>query len=67
MRRVIAVHDEGQARWRKSSYSGNDANCVELAWLPAGAGIRDSKAPEAGALTVSPTAYATLLTRIKQA
>jgi hypothetical protein len=29
-------------RWRKSSYSGSDGNCVEVG---RGVGIRDSKAP----------------------
>ncbi len=29
-------------RWRKSSYSANDGNCVEVG---RGVGIRDSKAP----------------------
>ena len=36
------------ARWRKSSYSAPEANCVELA--PTGA-VRDSKAPDAGYVT----------------
>jgi Domain of unknown function (DUF397) len=31
-------------RWRKSSYS-DQVNCVELAWPPAGAALRDSKNP----------------------
>ena len=29
-------------RWRKSSYSGSDGNCVEVG---RGVGVRDSKAP----------------------
>ncbi|MFS8099221.1 DUF397 domain-containing protein [Lentzea alba] len=29
-------------RWRKSSYSGSDINCVEVG---RGVGLRDSKAP----------------------
>ncbi|MCR3754310.1 DUF397 domain-containing protein [Lentzea californiensis] len=29
-------------RWRKSSYSANDGNCVEVG---RGVGVRDSKAP----------------------
>ncbi|WFE41985.1 DUF397 domain-containing protein [Micromonospora sp. WMMD998] len=32
------------ARWRKSSYSGNEGNCVEVADnLPSVVGVRDSK------------------------
>ncbi|WP_084336781.1 DUF397 domain-containing protein [Actinomadura oligospora] len=30
-------------RWRKSSLSGQNGNCVELAGLDAGVAIRDSK------------------------
>ncbi|WP_433229030.1 DUF397 domain-containing protein [Actinomadura formosensis] len=45
-------------QWRKSSHSGgaNDATCVELAKLPGGIGIRDSKDPDRGLLVVPPTA-----------
>jgi len=32
------------AQWRKSSYSGYNGNCVEVADLGAGIGVRDSKA-----------------------
>lgn len=34
--------------FRKSSYSAQDQNCVEVADLPCGAAIRDSKHPNAG-------------------
>lgn len=36
--------------FHKSSYSGRDQNCVEVAQLPGGAAIRDSKRPDAGHL-----------------
>lgn len=43
--------------WRKSSRSGGGEaggqDCVELACLPGTIGIRDSKSPELGHLTVS--------------
>ena len=44
-------------QWRKSSHSGgaNDATCVELAKLPAGIGIRDSKDPAGPFLVIPPT------------
>jgi hypothetical protein len=37
--------------WRKSSYSINGANCVELADTGDAVLVRDSKHPEAGHLT----------------
>ncbi|MFC9682729.1 DUF397 domain-containing protein [Streptomyces sp. NPDC056948] len=50
------------ARWRKSSYSGNTGgDCIEVADLGLlGVGVRDSKNPGVGTLTVSPEAYVAL-------
>lgn len=51
--------DLTNARWRKSSYSGNTGgDCVEVADLGARVAVRDSKDPEAGTLTLSPQTYA---------
>lgn len=55
--------------WRKSSYSegGSGGTCVELADLATGVvGVRDSKNPEAGHLTVAPSDLASLVRRIKR-
>jgi Domain of unknown function (DUF397) len=30
-------------RWRKSTYSGEEGNCIELAATPTGVDVRDSK------------------------
>ncbi|CAM5431451.1 DUF397 domain-containing protein [Streptomyces coeruleorubidus] len=55
--------DLTNARWRKSSYSGNTGGeCVEVADLGPGVAVRDSKKPEAGILTVSPEVYAAFMT-----
>lgn len=43
--------------WRTSSYSGGDNACVEVALDTAVVGVRDSKAPEAGALLIEPLAW----------
>ncbi|WP_028921140.1 DUF397 domain-containing protein [Pseudonocardia acaciae] len=38
-------------RWRKSSFSGRDGDCVELAALPGGTiAVRNSNDPDAGAV-----------------
>jgi Domain of unknown function (DUF397) len=39
--------DPGGATWRKSTYSnGSGGNCVEVADLPNGRAVRDSKHPQ---------------------
>lgn len=50
---------EFSTEWRKSSFSGGDANCVEVAF---GAGVRDSKNPDGGHLAVHAVAYRGLVT-----
>jgi hypothetical protein len=46
--------DLSRAEWRKSSYSSQDGNCVEVARnLPGLAAIRDSQAPDEAKLVVS--------------
>jgi len=52
--------------WRKSSYSMNQGGeCVEIARLPHAVGIRDSKNPNHGHLTITPNAFRTLTHHIK--
>ncbi|URN05631.1 DUF397 domain-containing protein [Actinomadura madurae] len=54
-----------QALWRKSSYSGAHENeCVEVAALNDHIGIRDSKNPTGGHLTVTRQNFTALLTRL---
>ncbi|OLT29563.1 DUF397 domain-containing protein [Actinomadura sp. CNU-125] len=53
-------------RWRKSSRSGSQGDaCVELAALPGGVGLRDSKAPDVGHLTLSPACFRKLVEQWK--
>ncbi|MCR3747287.1 DUF397 domain-containing protein [Lentzea californiensis] len=49
--------------WRKSSYSVNQSDCVEVG---RGVGIRDSKAPSTH-LPVSDKAWSAFLTEVKSA
>ncbi|MFJ7217198.1 DUF397 domain-containing protein [Amycolatopsis sp. NPDC098790] len=48
------------AEWRKSSHSGENYSCVEVALGPV-VGVRDTKARRAGQLTVSARAWQSLL------
>jgi uncharacterized protein DUF397 len=45
--------DLSRAHWKKSSYSGNTGNCVEVATTRSVVGIRDSKDPDSTVLMVS--------------
>ncbi|WP_084339033.1 DUF397 domain-containing protein [Actinomadura oligospora] len=57
-----------EAVWRKSSYSGTEqGECVELAGLAGVVGVRDSKAPHAGHLSLSCSALAELFGRVREA
>lgn len=54
--------------WRKSSHSGSattQSDCVEVARFDGVVGLRDSKAPDTGHLSLSPTAFTELLVRLK--
>ncbi|MGF0174887.1 DUF397 domain-containing protein [Streptomyces sp. Marseille-Q5077] len=46
-----------ELRWRKSSYSPDASNCVEIATTPTTIHIRDSKNPTGPHLTLRPTAW----------
>lgn len=49
--------------WRKASCSSPDNACVEIARTAPVVGIRDSKAPDAGQLAVTPAAFDAFLRR----
>nr|WP_192764138.1 DUF397 domain-containing protein [Actinomadura algeriensis] len=54
--------------WRKSSYSGtgDQSVCVEIAPFPSGIGVRDSKNPGLGHLTLPADVFADLIDRAKR-
>lgn len=56
-------------QWRKSSHSGGSnggmSDCVEVARQGVSVGVRDSKAPVAGHLSLTPEAFRDLLVRLK--
>ncbi|MFD0856867.1 DUF397 domain-containing protein [Actinomadura adrarensis] len=54
--------------WCKSTHSSgvNDEHCVEFGRLEDAIGVRDSKNPEGGHLSLSSADFGALLSRIKQ-
>jgi hypothetical protein len=52
--------------WWKSSRSGNQGQCVEVAASGITWHVRDSKNPEDGQLTVSPAAWQSFLATVKR-
>ncbi|KAB2350880.1 DUF397 domain-containing protein [Actinomadura rudentiformis] len=56
----MGMLDLSTAQWRKSSHSAHEGGeCVEVADLRAAVGVRDSKAPEAGHLSLSAAGFQT--------
>lgn len=52
--------------WRKSSRSnGAGGDCVEVADLAVGVGVRDSKAPRIGHITFAARAWTTFVAQVK--
>ncbi|SCL20257.1 DUF397 domain-containing protein [Micromonospora inyonensis] len=45
------------ARWRKSSHSGDEGACVEMAVVPGTVAVRDSKDPDGPVLLFPPTVW----------
>ncbi|MGW6902926.1 DUF397 domain-containing protein [Streptomyces sp. NPDC054940] len=47
--------------WFKSSYSGDQGECLEIALTPTTIHIRDSKTPTTPAVQIAPTTWTTFL------
>lgn len=61
----MATRDLSQARWRKSSRSGDTGNCVEIALDSDLTGMRDSKNPDGEHLVFNIVAWGSLRSAIK--
>jgi hypothetical protein len=59
------VTTTGPGRWRKSSYSGTNGSCVEIADLAADIAIRNSNYPDAGTLTFPTSTMRAFVTTCK--
>lgn len=57
--------DLTHARWQKSSYSGGNGNCVEVAGLPEAIAVRDSKDPAGPKLVFSRRVWAAFVEHAK--
>jgi hypothetical protein len=57
--------DLSTARWRKSTRSSDKANCVDVAVTAGTVAVRDSKHPTGADLIVTPRAWATFTTAVR--
>lgn len=55
-----------RSEWFKSSYSGQNGECVEVRQSAAAIGVRDSNDPEGGILTLSDVAWGDFLAAVKR-
>lgn len=59
-------YDLSGAAWRKSTYSGGETQCVEVAdGFPAVLPVRDSKAPEGPCLVLGAAAWTSFVKTVK--
>jgi hypothetical protein len=52
--------------WRKSSCSGGNGNCVEVAMIPGAVGVRDSKDPAASPLVFTESDWGVFVREVKK-
>ena len=54
-----------RTRWRRSSHSGSNGNCIEVARTGARIAVRDSRDPGGPALTFGPQQWKTFTAAVK--
>lgn len=64
---AVAYEDHAQQRsgWHKSTYSGSNGCCVEVAVTDRGVAVRDSKDPDGARLRFEPEAWTRFLLGLK--
>ena len=66
-RGTLLGDDLSRAVWRKSTYSGGNGDCVEVARLDRAVAVRDSKNPDGLKLTFTQDSWRTFIRRMKAA
>ncbi|MBF4999942.1 DUF397 domain-containing protein [Nocardia sp. BSTN01] len=58
--------DLSGAKWFKSNFSGASKDCVEVAFLGDGVGVRDSKNPTGPALVFTPAEWSSFTASVQR-
>ncbi|MBF6446339.1 MULTISPECIES: DUF397 domain-containing protein [Nocardia] len=61
----MSTNDLSTAKWFKSSRSTSTKDCVEVAFLDDGVGVRDSKNPTGPALIFTPSEWSAFTTSVE--
>ncbi|HEX7659594.1 MAG TPA: DUF397 domain-containing protein [Pseudonocardiaceae bacterium] len=61
----MSLAEQDRLTWRKSSYSGTQENCVEIAFDQQAVAVQDSKNPTGPTLAVDPAAFTSFLTSLR--
>lgn len=61
----MAKQDPSNAAWRKSTHSGGNGNCVEVAFHRTAIAVRDGKSPDEPFLRMDEARWARFLSEVK--